>query len=105
MQVKWSVFTEYGKGVGTLTCVVVLIVFSLYHSASVFSNYWLTFWTEDPLLLDVDQRNTTAYYDKNMYYLTIYGVLGAVQGLYDCCSLKYRRSSKLTYVHFIDFET
>lgn len=87
VQVKWSVFTEYGKGVGTLTCVVVLIVFSLYHSASVFSNYWLTFWTEDPLLLDVDQRNTTAYYDKNMYYLTIYGVLGAIQGLYDCCSV------------------
>lgn len=80
-QVKWSVFTEYGKGVGVLTSVVVLVVFSLYHSTSVFSNYWLTFWTEDQLLLNRTERNTTQYYNRKMYYLTVYGVLGGIQGV------------------------
>lgn len=80
-------FTEYGKGVGVLTSVVVLVVFSLYHSTSVFSNYWLTFWTEDQLLLNRTERNTTKYYNRKMYYLTVYGVLGGIQGSHCHCLL------------------
>ncbi|XP_062590611.1 multidrug resistance-associated protein 1-like isoform X1 [Saccostrea cucullata] len=80
-QVKLSVFSEYAKGVGVLTCVIVFIVFTLYHSTSVFSNYWLTYWTEDSLLLDRDEMNTTEYYERKTYYLSVYGILGAIQGI------------------------
>lgn len=47
---------------------------------NVFSNFWITFWTEDSYLKNVTLVNTEKYDDLKYYYLGMYGLIGIVQG-------------------------
>ena len=52
------------------------------------SNIWLSEWTDDPLLANSSQSNTSEYQNKNYLYLGVYAGLGIGQGKrgFVCCN-------------------
>lgn len=71
-QVKRSVFWAYLKAIGVLLSCISLLLFLTHHGLSLFSNYWLSLWTDDPVV-NGTQPN------RNMR-LGVYGGLGLSQG-------------------------
>lgn len=80
-KVQWKVFMLYFRAVGLLATAIILLLFLGYQGASIASNIWLSEWTDDPTLKDRAQANSSAYQDKNMMYLGVYGGLGVAQGI------------------------
>uniref|UniRef100_A0A8K9Y5N8 Multidrug resistance-associated protein 1 n=1 Tax=Oncorhynchus mykiss TaxID=8022 RepID=A0A8K9Y5N8_ONCMY len=75
--VKLSVFWEYMKAIGVvLSCVSIFLFFS-HHFASLFSNYWLSLWTDDPVVNGTQPSREMR--------LGVYGALGASQGIAVFC--------------------
>ncbi|KAM8825503.1 multidrug resistance-associated protein 1-like isoform 1-T1 [Synchiropus picturatus] len=72
-RVKLSVFWSYMKAIGVPLSVVSLLLFFLHNLLSLFANYWLSRWTDDPVV------NGTQPY--RMVRLGVYGALGLLQGL------------------------
>uniref|UniRef100_A0A8C9ZRY3 Multidrug resistance-associated protein 1 n=1 Tax=Sander lucioperca TaxID=283035 RepID=A0A8C9ZRY3_SANLU len=72
-QVKLSVFWAYLKAIGVLLSCISLLLFIGHHMASLFSNYWLSLWTDDPVV------NGTQ--PDRMMRLGVYGALGLSQGV------------------------
>ncbi|XP_056263511.1 multidrug resistance-associated protein 1 isoform X3 [Pseudoliparis swirei] len=71
--VKLSVFGSYLKAIGvTLSCVS-LLLFLTQNLMSLFSNYWLSLWTDDPVV------NGTQ--PNRLMRLGVYGALGLFQGV------------------------
>ena len=79
-QVKMAVFVAYCKALGLCNAFMVLFFFLIYQVASVYSNIWLSSWTEDNLLKNDSLYNTSKYTDRRDLYLGIYGGLGLLQG-------------------------
>uniref|UniRef100_A0A8C7IGV6 Multidrug resistance-associated protein 1 n=1 Tax=Oncorhynchus kisutch TaxID=8019 RepID=A0A8C7IGV6_ONCKI len=76
-RVKLSVFWEYMKAIGVvLSCVSIFLFFS-HHFASLFSNYWLSLWTDDPVVNGTQPSREMR--------LGVYGALGASQGIAVFC--------------------
>lgn len=71
-QVKLSVFVAYLKAIGVLLSCISLLLFLAHHLVSLFSNYWLSLWTDDPMV------NGTQ--PNRMMRLGVYGALGLSQG-------------------------
>lgn len=71
-QVKLSVFWAYLKAIGMLLSFISLLLFLAHHLGSLFSNYWLSLWTDDPVV------NGTQ--PDRMMRLGVYGALGLSQG-------------------------
>uniref|UniRef100_A0A668AGE1 Multidrug resistance-associated protein 1 n=1 Tax=Myripristis murdjan TaxID=586833 RepID=A0A668AGE1_9TELE len=76
-QVKLSVFWEYMKAIGLLLSFISLLFFFTHHLASLFSNYWLSLWTDDPVI------NGTQ--PNRQMRLGVYGALGLSQGIAVLC--------------------
>lgn len=72
LQVKLSVFWSYMKAIGVLLSFISLLLFLAHHGLSLFSNYWLSLWTDDPVI------NGTQ--PSRMMRLGVYGGLGLSQG-------------------------
>nr|XP_043873402.1 multidrug resistance-associated protein 1 isoform X1 [Solea senegalensis] len=72
-QVKLSVFWAYVKAIGALLSLISLILFLTHHMLSLFSNYWLSLWTDDPVV------NGTQ--PDRQWRLGVYGALGLSQGV------------------------
>uniref|UniRef100_A0A3Q3IG20 Multidrug resistance-associated protein 1 n=1 Tax=Monopterus albus TaxID=43700 RepID=A0A3Q3IG20_MONAL len=72
-QVKLSVFWAYFKAIGVLLSCISLLLFLAHHLLSLFSNYWLSLWTDDPVV------NGTQ--PDRMRRLGVYGALGLTQGV------------------------
>lgn len=72
LQVKLSVFWSYLKAIGVLLSCISLLLFLTHHGLSLFSNYWLSLWTDDPVV------NGTQ--PSRMMRLGVYGGLGLSQG-------------------------
>nr|XP_046270771.1 multidrug resistance-associated protein 1 [Scatophagus argus] len=72
-RVKLSVFWAYLKAIGVLLSCISLVLFLTHHLVSLFSNYWLSLWTDDPVV------NGTQ--PNRLMRLGVYGVLGLSQGL------------------------
>ncbi|XP_045932397.1 multidrug resistance-associated protein 1 isoform X2 [Micropterus dolomieu] len=72
-QVKLSVFWAYLKAIGMLLSFISLLLFLAHHLGSLFSNYWLSLWTDDPVV------NGTQ--PDRMMRLGVYGALGLSQGV------------------------
>ncbi|KAG7222014.1 hypothetical protein INR49_028178 [Caranx melampygus] len=49
-RVKLSVFWAYLKAIGVLLSCISLLLFLAHHLVSLFSNYWLSLWTDDPVV-------------------------------------------------------
>uniref|UniRef100_A0A8C6UP06 Multidrug resistance-associated protein 1 n=1 Tax=Neogobius melanostomus TaxID=47308 RepID=A0A8C6UP06_9GOBI len=70
-QVKLSVFLTYAKAIGVPLTVVSVLLFFTHHLLSLFSNYWLSWWTDDPVV------NGTQ--PDRLMRLGVYGSLGLFQ--------------------------
>ena len=51
-----------------------------FQSLNVYGNFFLTFWTDDELLKNQSLSGTQEYYNRNIYYLVVYSILGLIQG-------------------------
>ncbi|KAM9784084.1 multidrug resistance-associated protein 1 [Syngnathus typhle] len=71
-RVKLSVFWAYFKAIGVLSAIAVVLFFA-HNLLSLLSNYWLSLWTDDPVV------NGTQ--PKRQLRLGVYGALGLSQGV------------------------
>jgi hypothetical protein len=58
-----------------------LLFIFLFQGLNAFSNFWLTFWTEDKVIKNQSLVMTQEYTDRKHYYLIIYTLLGVLQGM------------------------
>ncbi|NXO19201.1 MRP1 protein, partial [Oriolus oriolus] len=72
-RVKATVYWDYMKAIGLLMSFLAIFLFVCNHIASLASNYWLSLWTDDPVI-NGTQQNTTLR-------LRVYGILGISQGI------------------------
>ncbi|NXR75548.1 MRP1 protein, partial [Pycnonotus jocosus] len=72
-RVKASVYWDYMKAIGLFMSFLAIFLFICNHIASLASNYWLSLWTDDPVI-NGTQQNTTLR-------LGVYGALGISQGI------------------------
>ncbi|XP_056257731.1 multidrug resistance-associated protein 1 [Seriola aureovittata] len=72
-RVQLSVFWAYLKAIGVLLSCISLLLFLAHHLVSLFSNYWLSLWTDDPVV------NGTQ--PNRLMRLGVYGGLGLSQGV------------------------
>uniref|UniRef100_A0A671NK66 Multidrug resistance-associated protein 1 n=1 Tax=Sinocyclocheilus anshuiensis TaxID=1608454 RepID=A0A671NK66_9TELE len=70
--VKLSVFWEYTKAIGLPLSIFSFFLFFCHHLSSLGSNYWLSLWTDDPVI-----NNTQPNREMR---LGVYGALGLTQG-------------------------
>ncbi|XP_051876833.1 multidrug resistance-associated protein 1 isoform X2 [Pristis pectinata] len=73
-RVKFSVFWTYVKAVGICISFWIILFSICQHVTSLSSNYWLSLWTDDPVV-NGTQLHTTLR-------LGVYGALGIIQGLF-----------------------
>ncbi|KAM6957261.1 multidrug resistance-associated protein 1 [Aplochiton taeniatus] len=76
-RVKLKVFWEYMKAIGVLLSCISIILFFSHHLASLFSNYWLSLWTDDPVINGTQPNREMR--------LSVYGALGLSQGVSVFC--------------------
>ena len=79
-QVKFTVFKVYAKAVGYFYVLFIFLNMILFQALNVYSNFWLTFWTEDPLLKNTTLGHTNDYEKQYEWYLIWYTVIGVIQG-------------------------
>ncbi|NXT66261.1 MRP1 protein, partial [Chaetops frenatus] len=72
-RVKATVYWDYMKAIGLFMSFLAIFLFMCNHIASLASNYWLSLWTDDPVI-NGTQQNTTLR-------LGVYGALGISQGI------------------------
>ncbi|MCJ8739023.1 hypothetical protein PDJAM_G00042390 [Pangasius djambal] len=72
-RVKLAVFWEYMKAIGVCLSIFSIFLFLAHHVASLGSNYWLSLWTDDPVI-----NGTQPNRDMR---LGVYGALGFTQGI------------------------
>uniref|UniRef100_A0A5F8H1J1 Multidrug resistance-associated protein 1 n=1 Tax=Monodelphis domestica TaxID=13616 RepID=A0A5F8H1J1_MONDO len=71
-QVKLSVYWDYMKAIGLFISFLSIFLFICNHVASLASNYWLSLWTDDPVVNGTQQHTNVR--------LSVYGALGISQG-------------------------
>ncbi|XP_073695376.1 multidrug resistance-associated protein 1 isoform X1 [Garra rufa] len=76
-RVKLSVFWEYMKAIGLPLSIFSIFLFFCHHLSSLGSNYWLSLWTDDPVV-----NNTQP---NRKMRLGVYGALGLSQGIAVFC--------------------
>ncbi|XP_005391137.1 PREDICTED: multidrug resistance-associated protein 1 [Chinchilla lanigera] len=72
-QVQLSVYWDYMKAIGLFLSFLSIFLFLCNHISSLASNYWLSLWTDDPVV------NGTQEHTK--VRLSVYGALGISQGV------------------------
>ncbi|XP_007443149.2 multidrug resistance-associated protein 1 [Python bivittatus] len=72
-RVKMIVYWEYMKAIGLGISFVSIFLFMCNHVASLASNYWLSLWTDDPVVNGTQQHTNLR--------LGVYGALGISQGV------------------------
>ncbi|KAM6054990.1 multidrug resistance-associated protein 1 isoform 2-T2 [Chlamydotis macqueenii] len=72
-RVKATVYWDYMKAIGLFLSFLGVFLFICNHIASLASNYWLSLWTDDPVV-----NGTQQYTDVR---LGVYGALGVSQGI------------------------
>lgn len=75
LQVKLAVFWSYMKAIGVILSFISLLLLVSHHLLSLFSNYWLSMWTDDPVVNGTQPDRLTR--------LGVYGGLGLSQGKED----------------------
>ncbi|XP_052813608.1 multidrug resistance-associated protein 1-like isoform X2 [Mya arenaria] len=81
--VKWGVYAQYARAIGLKYTFVIIGMYCVYEGLSIFASVWLSNWTSDPDLQDVEHYppDSEARRELNDYYLSIYGELGIAQGI------------------------
>ncbi|KAF5918368.1 hypothetical protein HPG69_011808 [Diceros bicornis minor] len=70
-QVKLSVYWDYMKAIGLVLSFLSIFLFVCNHVASLVSNYWLSLWTDDPIVNGTQEHTQVR--------LGVYGALGILQ--------------------------
>jgi hypothetical protein len=68
------------KAMGIPAAIIAFIALVAQQGLNIYSNFWITFWTEDSYLKNVTLIDTPKYADTKYYYLGIYALLGTLQG-------------------------
>lgn len=76
--VKFSVFSTYGKAIGLKFVVFTLIFFLFVGALNIYSNIWLSEWSNDALLIAQNGTIDTAQRDLR---LGVYGTIGLTESL------------------------
>ncbi|KAL4216728.1 hypothetical protein ACF0H5_024451 [Mactra antiquata] len=79
--IKPTVLLHFLRAMGIPAVIGVIFTMAAFQSLNVFSNFWLTFWTEDPTLLNSSMAGTTEYEDRFLYYLLLFALQGLIQGI------------------------
>lgn len=79
-----GVYLAFVRAVGVSPVVLVFLSVLIYSGLNVYSNFWLTFWTEDSYLKNMTLTNTTTYHDKYTMYLGVFTALVVGQGNIYC---------------------
>ncbi|KAL5238885.1 hypothetical protein ACI65C_006295 [Semiaphis heraclei] len=77
--VKWEVYVHYLKSIGPLLCISTVVLSIVFQGFSISSNIWLSVWSND----DTSHVHGTENISKRNLYLTVYGLLGLGQGLFE----------------------
>lgn len=81
LQVKLGVFLTYARAIGMPYFALYMVLYIMFMGVSIFSNTWISYWTEDQTLNNVTVLGNSALRrEKNDYYFGVYGGLGAAQG-------------------------
>ncbi|XP_075623992.1 multidrug resistance-associated protein 1 isoform X2 [Balearica regulorum gibbericeps] len=72
-RVKATVYWDYMKAIGLFISFLSIFLFMCNHIASLASNYWLSLWTDDPVINGTQQYTNVR--------LGVYGALGISQGI------------------------
>ncbi|KAM5130614.1 multidrug resistance-associated protein 1 isoform 1-T1 [Callospermophilus lateralis] len=72
-QVKLSVYWDYMKAIGLCLSFVSIFLFLCNHVSALASNYWLSLWTDDPVVNGTQEHTN--------FWLGVYGGLGIAQGI------------------------
>eukprot|EP00075_Anas_platyrhynchos_P007559 XP_021127296.1 multidrug resistance-associated protein 1 isoform X6 [Anas platyrhynchos] len=72
-RVKATVYWDYMKAIGLFISFLSIFLFMCNHVASLASNYWLSLWTDDPVINGTQQYTNVR--------LGVYGALGISQGI------------------------
>uniref|UniRef100_UPI00398E4C36 multidrug resistance-associated protein 1 n=1 Tax=Pristiophorus japonicus TaxID=55135 RepID=UPI00398E4C36 len=73
-RVKFSVFWSYMKAIGICISFWIVLFNICQHIASLSSNYWLSLWTDDPVVNGTQQHTPLR--------LGVYGAFGIIQGFF-----------------------
>ena len=74
-------FLTYARAIGLPSFILFIMMYVVFMGVNVFSNTWLSYWTEDKTLNNMTvQGNSSLRKEKNDFYFGIYGGLGVVQG-------------------------
>uniref|UniRef100_A0A8B9LR49 Multidrug resistance-associated protein 1 n=1 Tax=Astyanax mexicanus TaxID=7994 RepID=A0A8B9LR49_ASTMX len=76
-RVKLAVFWEYMKAIGVFLSFISILLFLAHHVSSLGSNYWLSLWTDDPVINGTQPSREMR--------LGVYGALGLSQGIAVFC--------------------
>uniref|UniRef100_A0A803YGW9 Multidrug resistance-associated protein 1 n=1 Tax=Meleagris gallopavo TaxID=9103 RepID=A0A803YGW9_MELGA len=90
-RVKATVYWEYMKAIGLYISFLSIFLFMCNHIASLASNYWLSLWTDDPVVNGTQQYTNVR--------LGVYGALGISQGLPDFTFFKSRGIFASRHLH------
>lgn len=78
--VKLGVFLTYARAIGMPYFALYMVLYIMFMGVSIFSNTWISYWTEDQTLNNVTVLgNSSLRREKNDYYFGVYGGLGAAQ--------------------------
>uniref|UniRef100_A0A0L8GHH2 ABC-type glutathione-S-conjugate transporter n=1 Tax=Octopus bimaculoides TaxID=37653 RepID=A0A0L8GHH2_OCTBM len=79
--VKIAVFLKYARALGLCLFTWVFILMILNQGSLMFANIWLSQWTDDPYLKNLNNTRNPEYNTKNYIYLSVYGAVGIIQGI------------------------
>ena len=88
-QVKLQVILDYLKSFGYMWALLSIVILVGYQTLSVYSMFWLTFWTEDPFLNNASNAVNEEYSGQSIYYLTSFLAMVLVQGGVFICGYSY----------------
>ncbi|KAH3867552.1 hypothetical protein DPMN_030684 [Dreissena polymorpha] len=70
------------KAMGPCAVFVVFFSMGVFQGLNIFSNFWLTYWTEDDLLRNTSRADEPEFRDRYLYYLLMYLLYGVLQGIF-----------------------
>lgn len=77
---KFKVFSDYFKAMGVTAAFLSVLIMIIYQGLSIYSMFYLTFWTDDEYLKNSSLANTSEYDRRFTIYLVTYSLLGLIQG-------------------------
>ncbi|XP_053387287.1 multidrug resistance-associated protein 1-like [Mercenaria mercenaria] len=80
--IKPTVLLHFMRAMGLPAVITVLVTMTIFQGLNVYSNFWLTFWTENTLLLNTSLAGTRDYEDTYLFYLLGFALQGILQGIF-----------------------